>query len=116
MNLTELKRLKRLRNQRGFIATATLIATAGVIAAAGTATAGIVSAVKGSEAAKKGGGAPMPVNAPAAPNSKTSLDQAQDEANKRRIAAQTTGGQTNLTGGSGYVDAANVQKKNLLGS
>lgn len=102
-------------NQHGFIATTTLVAAAAVaslVSAVAVGTTSIVSAAKGTP---KCPDIKAPV-LPKAPNPQDSLDAANEAAATRRRSILSNGGQTNVTGGAGYVDPANVAKKNLLGA
>jgi len=102
-----------LRCQKGFIATSTALAAVGTAVAIGGAVKGAVDLFKGSRSESKSAPAALP--APATPTPGASLDEAKQQAARRRATAAANGGNTNITGGTAYLQPQNLQQKQLLG-
>jgi hypothetical protein len=102
--------IKLLKDQRGFIATSTIVATAVAVSAVGAATAGIVTAAKGAG----DGGAPG-VAAPAGPQSFAEIESQErnkllrNQQNKTKAVLTSPLGVTPESGGQ-------VQRKIALGA
>lgn len=100
--------LKVLKDERGFIATSTLLATAAVVGAVGAGTAGVISASKGG-----GSGSAAPVAPVNQPQSFAEIEAAE---RSKLLKSQQATTKNILTSPLGVQDPGQVQRKVLLGA
>lgn len=97
---------KMLRDERGFIATATALATAAIVGAVGAGAVGIVAASKSGDNGGKGGTPGTPENTPSVGSG--SQDISREEMRKRGRAALIS------TSSQGVLDNAPTGRSQLL--
>ncbi len=100
--------LKVLKDERGFVATASLLATAAIVGAVGAGTAGIISASKGG-----GSGSPSVAAPVAQPQSFAEIEAAE---RSKLLKSQQATTKNILTSPLGVQDPAQVKRKVLLGA
>lgn len=91
-----------------------LVAALPSIIGAGAAGVGAYSSLQGMKDAKKKAASPPPL--PATPDSQDAAQSAAETLKKRRRISLLSGGDTNVTRGTGAITPANLGQKTLLGA